>query len=193
MVAGTELISLEAGSWLQLKREWAADIDLETLHHEVEWQQHRLQLFGREVLEPRLSAWIGDPHCSYRYSGRERLPAPWPTSLITMRQRLESDTGFRFNCVLANRYRQGSDSMGWHSDDEPELGPAPVVASVSLGQPRRFLIRSKKQHRMIMELTLGQGDLLIMGGNMQDCYQHSIAKTKKTVLERINLTFRQIH
>ena len=158
----------------------------------IPWQQHRIQLFGREVEEPRLTSWHGSPEASYRYSGRTRKPLPMTPGLTAVRRRLNQILGVDFNGVLLNRYRDGSDSMGWHSDDEPELGPEPQIASISLGAERRFLLRERASHQKVAELWLQHGSLLLMSGHSQSTYQHAVPKTTKPVAERINLTFRNV-
>ncbi len=159
----------------------------------IPWEIHRIRLFGRWVDSPRLSCWIGDPQARYRYSGVDFVPHPWPAFLVTLRHQLEQAFDARFNSVLLNCYRNGKDSMGWHSDDEPELGAAPLIASLSVGETRRFLLRRRDDHRCKAEYALGHGDLLMMGGDTQRNYQHALPKTASTVGERINLTFRWIH
>src|SRR5215510_1997849 len=113
-----------------------ADRLLQGLREEIAWENHRIRLFGREHASPRLSCWIGDPGTAYRYSGALFEPRPWPALLGPLRERLCAQLGVGFNSVLANLYRDGRDCMGWHSDDEPELGTTPVIASVSLGATR---------------------------------------------------------
>jgi len=156
------------------------------------WEVHRIRLFGREVDSPRLSCWIGDADARYRYSGAEFQPHPWPAVLVPLRERLAAEAGAAFNSVLVNRYRDGRDAMGWHSDDEPELGPRPLIASLSLGAPRRFVFRQRADHGVKRELVLGHGDLLLMAGETQRLYQHALPRTARPVGERINLTFRWI-
>ncbi|HEY0334258.1 MAG TPA: alpha-ketoglutarate-dependent dioxygenase AlkB [Stenotrophomonas sp.] len=159
---------------------------------EVAWEVHRIRLFGREVDSPRLSSWIGDPQARYRYSGTDFEPQAWPPILDAVRRRLREALEADFNSVLVNRYRDGRDAMGWHSDDEPELGVRPLIASLSLGAPRRFLFRRRDDPAFKRELMLGHGDLLVMAGDTQRLYHHGLPRTARPVGERINLTFRQI-
>ena len=156
---------------------------------QVEWQSHRITIFGREMLEPRLSAWVGDE--AYRYSGRVRTPLPWTPALDELRSVREEISGARFNSVLCNLYRDGRDSMGWHSDDEPELGEQPVIASISLGSERRFRLRHRTKDEQITT-ELPPGSLLVMAGACQLHWKHAVPKTARPVEPRINLTFRQI-
>jgi alkylated DNA repair dioxygenase AlkB len=155
-------------------------------------RQEALKLFGRENQTPRLTSWHGDPECAYRYSGRTFEPHPWTRELADVRARLREATGYDFNGVLANFYRDGSDSMGAHSDDERELGPHPddiAVASVSLGARRRFLLERKRGGDR-REYLLGEGDLLLMTGTTQRHFKHWVPRTSKPVGPRLNLTFR---
>ena len=159
----------------------------------VEWEQHLIQIRGREVASPRLSAWYGDPDAHYRYSGLSLEPRPWLPPILELKTKVEAACDAPFNSVLLNLYRDGADSMGWHSDDEPELGERPVIASLSLGATRRFRLR----HRLRKDLDpvaidLESGSLLIMQGDTQRFWKHQIPKTKRTVEPRINLTFRSI-
>jgi alkylated DNA repair dioxygenase AlkB len=160
------------------------------LRAELDWSQREIVLFGRRHLQPRLVAWHGDPGASYSYSGQTLHPAPWHPVLLDIRERLAACTAAAFNSVLANAYRDGSDSMGWHRDDEPELGAEPVIASVSLGAPRRLLIRERK--RPSQGLTLEAGSLLLMQGEFQRRFRHALPKTRQAVGLRINLTYRLV-
>ncbi len=175
--------------WLDTR---TADGLLQVLREQLHWDVHRIRLFGRMVDSPRLSSWIGDPDTSYRYSGTTFDPHPWPDSLLALRCRLSAELATSFNSVLANRYRSGSDSMGWHSDDERELGPTPVIASVSLGATRRFVLKHRDEPSIKAEIALEHGSLLVMRGETQRFYRHCLSRTAKPVAERINLTFRQI-
>jgi len=168
-----------------------ADALFETLHAEIPWEVHRLRMFGRWVDAPRLNAWLGDPGASYRYSGNTFEPNAWTPRLLALRDRVEEACGARFNSVLANLYRDGGDRMGWHSDDEPELGPEPVIASVSLGAVRTFRFRAKAGGDAV-GIELGHGSLLRMGEGTQRLYKHELPVRKRVTGERINLTFRCI-
>jgi alkylated DNA repair dioxygenase AlkB len=158
----------------------------------VPWEVHRIRLFGREHASPRLSCWIGDPGTGYRYSGSYFEPHPWPPELAVLRERLRTELGISFNSVLANLYRGGHDCMGWHSDDEAELGPAPMIASVSLGATRRFVLKHRAEPQRKLEIALPHGSLLVMSGATQRNYRHALPRTAKPVGERVNLTFRRI-
>lgn len=175
--------------WLDAE---AADRLFDALRDGLPWSVHRIRLFGREVDSPRLSAWMGDPAAVYRYSGTVFVPYPWTGALASLRERLQAALGVPFNSVLANLYRNGQDAMGWHSDDEPELGSRPVIASVSLGAERRFLLKHREDPARRAALALPHGSLLVMSGDTQRLYRHALPRTARPVGARINLTFRQI-
>ena len=156
----------------------------------VPWEVHRIRMFGRWVDSPRLSCWMGDEEATYRYSGARFQPRPWLPVLADLRERLAAECGSPFNSVLANGYRDGRDAMGWHRDDESELGDAPLIASLSLGATRRFLLKDADGHRHALDLA--SGDLLVMSGDSQRGYRHALPRTAKPVGLRINLTFRRI-
>jgi alkylated DNA repair dioxygenase AlkB len=165
---------------------------LASLREQIRWETHRIRLFGREVDSPRLSCWIGDEETAYAYSGARFEPHRWPAALTVVRTRLSSELRCGFNSVLANRYRDGRDYMGWHSDNESALGPQPVIASLSLGAPRRFVLKHRREPSRKLELELPHGSLLLMRGDTQCNYRHSLPRTARPVAERINLTFRRI-
>ena len=167
-----------------------ADALLRELIDAVPWANHRVRLFGREHDAPRLSCWIGDPGAQYRYSGTRHAPHPWPPMLVPVRDRLTRELGVPFNSVLANRYRDGRDCMGWHRDDERDLGPAAVIASVSLGATRRFVLKHVGHPDAKATLELVSGSLLVMGEGSQQHYRHALPRTARPIGERINLTFR---
>jgi alkylated DNA repair dioxygenase AlkB len=162
------------------------------LHAEIPWERHRLRLFGREVDSPRLSCWIGDADAIYTYSGARFVPHAWTPALTELRTVLRLRCGESGNSVLANLYRDGRDSMGWHSDNEPELGIAPMILSLSFGGVRRFRLRHRHDPHARLELELPSGSVLRMAGSTQRCYRHDLPKTARYVAPRINLTFRSI-
>lgn len=186
------------GADLRLIPHWLdraeADALFAALHGSIAWEVHRIRLFGREVASPRLSCWIGDPDATYIYSRTRFEPHPWTAELATLRERVQEACRARFNSVLANLYRDGGDAMGWHSDDEPELGSHPMIASLSLGAERRFCLRGRDPaNREVRGLTLPHGSLLCMAGDTQRLYQHALPRTSAGAGPRINLTFRWIH
>ena len=163
-----------------------ADVWQARLAAEIPWQQHRLTLFGRELNEPRLSCWMGEG--DYRYSGKTRPAVPWHPLVRDIARRVEDICEQSFNGVLLNLYRHGQDSMGWHADNEAVLGVNPVIASVSLGASRRFVLRHSSGERR--EIWLNHGSLLVMAGEMQHHWQHALPKMAAGEGARINLTFR---
>jgi len=158
---------------------------------ELSWSNETIQIFGKSISVPRLVCWYGDRDAYYRYSAVDHIPLAWTTPLRTLKKKLQLFTGSKFNSVLGNLYRNGQDSMGWHADDEKELGNQPTIASVSLGYSRMFKIRRKDRSKSC-NITLENGSLLIMTGNFQQMWQHSVPKTRAPVEARINLTFRYI-
>jgi alkylated DNA repair dioxygenase AlkB len=180
-----------------------ADGLLHAISAEVPWQRHRIRLYGRELDSPRLSCWMGEPEAVYTYSRTRFEPLPWTPTVWALKSRVEAACGARFNSVLANLYRDGSDSMGWHSDDEPELGPEPLIASLSLGAERRFCLRERpargSKHSVTapaapqrLAVPLPHGSLLRMAGATQAHYQHALPKSTRALGPRLNLTFRLI-
>lgn len=159
---------------------------------EVAWESHRIRIFGREVDSPRRSCWVGDPDAVYSYSGTRFAPHAWTPTLLGLRQRVGEACGAAFNSVLCNLYRDGRDYMGWHSDDERELGGEPIIASLSFGAPRRFVFRLKRDHSIKHAMVLEHGSLLVMRGTTQRDWQHALPRTARPVDRRINLTFRRI-
>jgi len=170
----------------------AAQRWFEQLHTEVPWERHRLKLFGREIDAPRLSCWIGDRDAVYTYSGTRFVPHAWTPACAQLRSRVNALCSERYNSVLCNLYRSGLDSMGWHSDNEPELGPRPTIASLSFGASRRFRLRHRRDPTLRLELELPSGSLLLMAGATQENYRHDLPKTARKVDARINLTFRAV-
>ncbi len=168
-----------------------ADALLEALWRDIDWRQESIQLFGKPVPQPRLTAWFADPGVRYAYSGLVLEPCPFPDDIEHLRKTLQVKLGLHFNAVLLNGYRDGQDSMGWHADDEPELGPHPAIASISLGGERVMRIRPRGGGSSTA-LTLAHGSLVLMSASSQRDYQHAIPKTRRAVAPRINLTFRRV-
>ncbi len=170
-----------------------ADSYLQRLQHTLVWQQHSIWLFGRQVAIPRLQCWYGEPGLTYSYSGLLMTTRPWTPELDQLRRRIEQLHGYRFNAVLANLYRDGRDSVGWHADNEAELGDNPVIASLSLGSTRSFKLRRNDDHRQQHTIELEHGSVLLMSGSTQHHWQHCLPKRSRITEPRINLTFRLIH
>lgn len=158
----------------------------------IAWEQRQISFFGQLVNQPRLVAWYGDPDAVYTYSNTTFEPLPWIAPLIEIKRRVETVADVTFNSVLCNLYRDGSDSMGFHSDDEPELRTVPVIASVSFGATRTLRFHHKKRSDLKYSLELTHGSLLVMQGTTQQFWKHGIPKTSKPVGPRINLTFRVV-
>ncbi len=182
-----------------------SDRFLEDLTLNLDWKQGEIRLFGKPVLEPRLSAWYGDEGKTYIYSGKKQEPLPWQESLLLIKTDIEiylqkalpndfliSKNKATFNSVLCNLYRNGNDSMGWHQDNERALGINPLIVSLNFGESRRFLFRRKDNNTIKHELLLTHGSLLIMAGAMQHHWQHAVPKEPRRTQQRINLTFRHI-
>ena len=164
---------------------------LEVLLAELAWQQEWIVIAGKRVLVPRRVCWYGDEGAVYRYSGVDHQPLRWTPGLLELKERVERFLGVVFNSVLCNHYRDGADSMGWHADKEKELGRDPVIASLSLGATRRFLLRHNKT-KAAVALDLDSGSLLVMQGALQHHWRHCVPKDPHCLEPRINLTFRRI-
>lgn len=161
----------------------------EEIRQDTPWEQERLVMYGKEVLAPRLTAWYGDRECVYRYSGVEHVPLKWTPQLDRIRQRVVVCVGEKFNSVLLNYYRDGQDSVSWHGDDEPHLGP--VIASLSLGEQRTFQLKHKQRTDLPrVDIELPPGSLLVMSGDCQLKWRHQLPKRRGSIGPRINLTFR---
>jgi alkylated DNA repair dioxygenase AlkB len=163
------------------------------LNQTTDWQQDTIKIFGQNIPLPRLTAWYGDEGKSYKYSGIEQHPKPWNPTILEIKSRVEKIAKVNFNSVLLNLYRDGKDSVAWHSDDEPELGRNPIIGSVSFGGTRRFSLKHKQDQGSKFDIELTKGSLLLMRAETQHHWLHQIAKTTKLVSPRINLTFRIIH
>ena len=154
------------------------------------WDKNHITLFGKKHLIPRMESWHGDGN--YTYSGITHEAKGWTPELVLVKKRIEKFVDIKFNSVLANLYRDGSDSNGWHSDNEKELGENPIIASLSLGASRKFKLRNIRNGENI-DLILENGSLLIMAGSTQAYWKHTVPKTKQNVSPRINLTYRVVN
>ncbi|PWJ42204.1 alpha-ketoglutarate-dependent dioxygenase AlkB family protein [Sediminitomix flava] len=172
-------------------KESLAHFDL--LKNTIDWKTEKIKIFGKEHLVPRVVAWQGEEGVKYKYSGVLHKAVGWSSEIEDIKNKIESETRTKYNSVLLNRYRGGSDKMGWHSDDEKELGVNPVIASLTFGAVRRFDFKEKvKENPKSLKLHLPSGSLLIMEGETQHYWKHQIPQQKKVEEERINLTFRLI-
>lgn len=165
---------------------------LRHLKAEVIWKQEPIILFGKKIMQPRLTAYCGDKNHPYGYSGITMVTQPWYPFLQQVRERVEQAAAMVFNGVLLNYYRDGQDSMGWHRDNEKELGINPVIASISFGAERKFQFRNYKDKNEVRNITLTNGSLLLMKGATNHFWEHQLPKSKKITTERINLTFRKV-
>lgn len=163
----------------------------EALDRGVKWKQESMQMYGKKLKFPRLTAWYGDQDKPYSFSGITLQPHAWSSELVEIKSIIEPLAGVEFNSVLLNLYRDGNDSISWHTDAEKELGTNPIIASVNFGAERIFQLRNMQTKERI-NIELGNGSLLIMQGKLQHYWQHQVPKTKKAKSKRINLTFRKI-
>jgi len=164
---------------------------MNSLLESIDWRQEQISVYGKTFDVPRLQAWYGDEEAGYHYSNLTMRPLPWSPLLLELKLKCEKASGCFFNSVLANYYRHGQDGMGRHADNEPELGCQPVIASLSFGEVRS-LDFYHNQSKNKVRVPLANGSLLVMRGTTQSCWQHAVAKSKKTLASRINLTFRYI-
>lgn len=162
---------------------------LDTFLQTVPFQQSKVMMYEKEVLTPRLTAWFGDRPM---IKGDKRPPIAWTAELLEIKAKVETFTGMTFNGVLLNYYRDGNDSVAWHSDKDTIVGLKTEIASVSFGQGRNFDFRNKENHRQQYSLELGNGSLLLMKGDLQKYWEHRIAKSVVPMKGRINLTFRKV-
>ena len=169
-----------------------SDLYLELLLQETPWKHEPIKIFGKQILQPRLTAWIGDAGLDYSYSGIKMRPSPWTLTLRRIKEKVEIQTGLNFNSALLNQYRNENDSVGWHSDNEKELGINPIIASVSLGETREFQFKHRNDKNLKASVLLQHGSLLLMQGEIQHHWIHAIPKRRRSMQARINITFRQI-
>lgn len=176
------------------QQDWHGVADVSALPFTtIRWQQDHIRIFGKMYQLPRLSAWYADPDRFYTYSGITLHPNAWTARLNELRDELEVICKCRFNSVYMNWYRCGEDHISWHADDEAELGQNPMIASVNFGESRRFLLRRTHDYSVKLEIPLHHGSILIMAGELQHHWQHSVPKQKKIKSSRINLTFRNVY
>lgn len=159
------------------------------LTRSLDWQVDQIYMFGKLITTKRKVAWVADEGCSYTYSGVKKTPQAWTPELLEIKNQLEEISKWKFNSCLLNLYHDGSEGMGWHSDDEPELERAAPIASLSLGGERKFSFKHKADKESV-SLALENGSVLIMHAPTQEHWHHSLLKTKRPVAPRINLTFR---
>ncbi|WP_111656601.1 alpha-ketoglutarate-dependent dioxygenase AlkB family protein [Isoalcanivorax indicus] len=169
-----------------------ANVLMDRLLASLPWSQPEVTVYGRTGPVPRLQSWHGDPDADYAYSGLPLPPRPWTPELDALRRTVEAVTGHRYNSVLANLYRNGEDTMGWHADDERELGPQPWIASYSLGATRDFTLRRKGQGRIEDRIALAHDQLILMPPAMQRLWEHALPRRARVSAPRLNLTFRLI-
>ncbi len=185
------LLLRHAPAWLQQQ-----GLNTQHLRHALvsglAWEQPLVTVYGKQHRTPRLTCWVADPGCSYRYSGLQQRIHPWTDELSLLRERLQQQLGVRFNSLLLNRYRDGADRMGWHADDEPELDVQAPIASLSLGVARDLRFRPRQGTDASFALNLADGDLLVMDPPSQRHWQHALPPRARVMAERINLTFRVI-
>jgi len=184
----TELLEYHAGFIDQQTSDQLLDHFITT----TPWKQTTQKLWDKEYLTPRLTAWYGDPGTDYSVSGKISNPNSWTPELLQLKAMVEPLAGIKFNSVLLNYYRDGNDSVAWHSDRESVLGKNPIIASVSFGQVRSFDIRNKTDHKEHYSIKLEHGSFLLMKTGLQENWEHCIAKSTKPMKPRINLTFRMV-
>lgn len=163
-----------------------------SLIQESQWRDDKIKMFGKVFDQPRKVAFFGSPEISYTYSKIKMIPQGWSVSTKELTDKINALDAYDFNTCLLNLYRDGSDHMSWHCDNEPELGASPIVASLSLGEERDFFFRHKKDLDNKVELKLENGSLLLMLGECQNEFNHALPKRKKQNGERVNLTFRSV-
>jgi alkylated DNA repair dioxygenase AlkB len=165
---------------------------LQKLKSTIQWKQEPIKMFGKMIMQPRLTAWYGDADKSYTYSGITMKPNNWTKELLEIKTRIEPISNVQFTSALLNLYRDGQDSMGWHRDNEKELGDNPTIGSVSFGESRIFKLREYATKELVKNIELLHGSYLLMQGETQHFWEHQIPKTTKTLTERINITFRKL-
>ena len=189
----TELLPYDGSAvlhqWVLGDRSW--EEVMARLIDDIPWEAHTIKMYGKEYPQPRLVAWYGDPGSEYSYSGLKMNVRPWIPPIVELKSIAEAHSGVVFNSVLVNLYRDGNDKVGWHRDNEPELGGTPTIASMSLGAPRRFKFRHLSTGEQV-EAVLNPGSLVVMSGLSQTCWEHEVPRQAAVKDPRINLTFRQV-
>lgn len=184
----SHLLDYKAGLFSEYESGWLLDQFIKN----TPWKQTTQKLWDKEYITPRLTAWYGDPGTDYSFSGNKSNPIPWTDELLMIKSKVEPLSDIIFNSVLLNYYRDGNDSVAWHSDKESVLGKNPIIASVSFGQVRSFDIRNKSDHTEKYSVRLEHGSFLLMKAGLQEAWEHRIAKSTKPMQPRINLTFRVV-
>lgn len=190
----SNVFQIKDGEYIFIERFFDADESkkyFDLLLNNIIWKQEKMNMYGKELMFPRLTAWYGDSDKPYTFSGITLKPNEWTSELLEIKTKIEAETEAVFNSVLLNRYRNGNDSISWHTDAEKELGENPVIASVNFGATRKFQLKHNTINERI-DIELTNGSLLIMQGALQHYWKHQVPKTNKKVGERINLTFRVI-
>ena len=164
----------------------------ELLTQNIQWNQEPVKIMGQEIMQPRLTAWYGDEGGTYSYTGITMHPLPWTSELLAIKKSIEEISGEHFNSALLNLYRDGNDSVGWHRDNEKSLGINPVIGSVSFGESREFSLKHYKDKKLRKKIILDNGSFLLMKGETQHNWLHSIQKNPAIIKPRINVTFRTI-
>jgi alkylated DNA repair dioxygenase AlkB len=183
-----DTIDWKTADWRSFDKEELSKVQFKNIN----WHHDKLNMYGKEVFLPRYSAWYGNSDKPYTYSGLTLQPNTWNKGLLFIKEQIDKVANVEFNSVLMNWYRDGDDYINWHTDAEKELGKNPVIGSVNFGETRRFLIRRNDDNSVKLEFPLKHGTLLIMGGELQHFWQHSVPKEKKVKKSRFNLTFRVI-
>ncbi len=164
----------------------------DALLNNIHWENERVIMFGKEIVTKRKVAFFSDPSISYRYASKTKIGLPWTSSLLIIKNIVESITKESYNACLLNLYHNGEESMGWHSDNEKEIIANSSIASLSLGANRKFSFKHKVSKETV-SIELEDGSLLEMKGSVQAHWWHALLKSKKVTAARINLTFRQMH
>ncbi len=189
-----EIVKIQNGEYIYVPsffNKTRSDFYFDVLFQGIDWKQEKMNMYGKTLLFPRLTAWYGDCDNPYTFSGITLTPNLWTKELLEIKNEIEPKSNVKFNSVLLNLYRNGADSISWHTDAEKELGKNPVIASVNFGATRKFQLRHIQTKEKI-EIELKHGSLLIMQGELQHYWQHQVPKTKRNIGERINLTFRVV-